>query len=124
MAKNETKRVRPVIMQEDRDTLAAIKGFKNPVYTPSNPKFTLALLQKAQDDLVAAREIEVQKQDEADSARDATVAAEWAFHNLVLGARDQVTAQYTDDSDEHAAVGLTKKSEIAPRSQPAPPPLA
>jgi hypothetical protein len=111
MAKDETKRVRPVIVQEDRDALAAIKGFKGESYTPANDKFTLAKLQAGQDALVAAREIEVQKQNEADEARDKTVAAEWAFHNLMLGGKDQVKAQYGDDSDEYAGMGLKKKSE-------------
>lgn len=123
MAKNETKRIRPVILQEDRDALSAIKGFKDPVYKPANDDFTLANLQAAQDAVVAAREIEVQKQNDADDARDATVAAEWALHNIMLSARDQVRAQYGDDSDEYAGVGRTKKSEFAaPTRPPATPP--
>lgn len=111
MAKDETKRIRPAILQEDRDAHSAIKGFKDPVYKPANDNFTVAKLQAAQDAVVAAREIEVQKQNEADDARDATVAAEWAFHNAILGAKDQVKAQYGADSDEYSGVGLTKKSE-------------
>ena len=79
MAKNETKRIRPIILQEDRDALSAIKGFKDPVYKAANAKYDADKLQAAQDTVVAAREIEVQKQNEADDARDATVAAEWAF---------------------------------------------
>ena len=111
MAKDQTKRVRPTQLQEDRDAHSAIKGFLNPAYTPSNATFSLTKLQAAQDALVAAREAEVQAQADADAARDATVAAEWAYHNAVLGSKDQVKAQYGDNSNEYAAVGLTKKSE-------------
>lgn len=125
MAKDETKRIRPTILQDDRDTLAAIKGFKTPVYKASNEDFNLVKLQAAQDAVVAAREIEVQKQNDADDARDATVAAEWAFHNLILGSKDQVKAQYGDDSAEYAGVGMTKKSERhspgTPAAAPKPP---
>ena len=85
MAKDQTRRIRPVILQDDRDALSAIKGFKDPIYAPSNTDFTLAKIQAAQDAAVAARELEVQKQNEADDARDATVAAEWAFHNISSG---------------------------------------
>jgi len=38
-------------------------------------------------------------------------AGEWDFHNAMLGAKTRVTAQFGDDSDEHAALGLKKKSE-------------
>lgn len=119
MAKDQTKRLRPTILQEDRDALAAIKGFKKKPYKPANEDYTLDKLEAGRQAITEARETEVQKQNEADDARDATVAREWAFHNQMLGARQQVTAQYGDDSDEHAAVGLTKKSERESPSRPA-----
>ncbi len=87
------------------------------MYKPANAAYEQAKLQAAQDAVVAAREHEVQKQNEADDARDETVAAEWAFHNLILGSKDQVKAQYGDDSAEYAGIGLTKKSE---RQSPGP----
>ena len=117
MAKDQTKRIRPTILQEDRDALSAIKGYKNPPYQPSNDKYTLDQLQAARDAMVAAREFEVQKQNDADDARDATVAAEWGFHNIMLEGKNQVKAQYGEDSDEYAGVGGTKKSE---RKSPGP----
>ena len=33
------------------------------------------------------------------AARDATVAAEWALHDAMLGVKAQVLAQYGPDSD-------------------------
>ena len=45
------------------------------------------------------------------SARDARVAAQWTFHNAILGARRQVLALFGDDSDEAQTLKLVKKSE-------------
>ena len=45
--------------------------------------------------------------------RDTAVAAEWDYHNAILGGKRQVVAQYGDDSNETQAVGLTKSSERA-----------
>ncbi len=115
MAKNETIRIRPVILQDDTKALAAIKGFKTPVYKPANDKFTLDKLEVLQVAMTAAQANEVQKQNEADDARDAAAAAEWAFHNIMLDGKNQVKAQYGEDSNEYAGLGLTKKSE---RSSP------
>jgi hypothetical protein len=41
------------------------------------------------------------------------VAAEWAFHNAILGVKEQVRAQFGPDSNEVQALGLVKKSEKA-----------
>ena len=47
----------------------------------------------------------------ADSARDDHVAVQWELHNALLGAKDQVTAQFGKDSNEVQAMKLKKKSE-------------
>jgi hypothetical protein len=47
----------------------------------------------------------------AAKARDEAIGVENAFHDLVLGVKRQVLAQYGDDSDEIASLGLKKKSE-------------
>jgi hypothetical protein len=48
------------------------------------------------------------------TARDNAVTAEREFHNLMLGAKDQVTAQFGRDSNEVQALGLKKASERKP----------
>jgi hypothetical protein len=110
MAKNETVRIRPSNLQEDRDAFAALKGIGT--YAPANTDFTVAKIQTAQNLVVSKRETEVEKEGEFNTARDETVAAEWAFHNAVLGAKDQVKAQFGADSNELQALGLKKKSEF------------
>ncbi len=111
MAKDQTKRIRPGILKEDRDALSAIKGYAAPVYKPANDNYTLEKLVAIQAAMVTARELEVQAQAAADAARDAAVAKEWAFHNAMLEAKTQVKAQYGADSNEYAGLGLIKKSE-------------
>ncbi len=101
-------------MRSRRSKALRIQSTRQRTITLPRPKLIAA--QKA---VVDAREIEVQKQSDADAARDLTVAAEWAFHNLVLGAKDQVKAQYGDNSDQYAGLGLTKKSERQSPSRPA-----
>ncbi len=119
MAKDQNKRLRPAALKEDRDALSAIKGFTTPPYKPANDDFTLAKLQAGQEAVDATREAEVQRQADLDAARDAATAAEWNFHNLILGGKRQVTAQYGESSDEQAAVGLKKKSERNAPGRPA-----
>ena len=111
MAKDETKRLRPSTIQSDRDALAAITGISG--YAPANTDFTLTKLQSAESNMDDAQETETQKLGEADAARDDATAAEWDFHNAILGAKAQVKAQFGDDSNEWQSLGLTKKSEIA-----------
>ena len=58
----------------------------------------------------------------ADPARDEEVAAEWAFHDYILGVKTQVKAQFRDSSNELQALGLKKKSEYKSPSKKQPTP--
>ena len=109
MAKNETRRNSPQLLQEDKDSHDAIKGIAT--YNPSNPEFAKDKLQASRDAMETAQAAEVNAEAAAKAARDAANAKEWGFHNAILGAKQQVIAQYTDDSNEAQAVGLKKKSE-------------
>ena len=123
MAFDQTKRLKPSVLQKDIDTFAAIKTL-TPAYAPSDSHFTVALMTTGQTNMGTAQGTEVTKKGEFAAARDAANAAEWAFHNLVIGARDQVRAQYGEDSDQVQAIGLKKKSEHkrpGPRKPKTPP---
>ena len=119
MAKNQTVKIRPQLLQDDRDSFAALKNITD--YAPSNKDLTAAKIQALQDDMVEKDETEVQALAAHDSARDDATDSEWAFHNAVLGMKDQVKAQYGADSNELQAVGLTKKSEFKKPSRAAKP---
>lgn len=120
MAKNETLRIRPSLLQDDRDGFAALKAISD--YKPANDAFNVANIQTVQDAMVAKRDIEAQKQADLDTARDDAAAAEWNFHNALLGAKEQVRAQYGIDSNQVQALGLKKKSEYKSPGPKTPPP--
>ncbi len=101
--------MRPVDVQSDRDAIAALKAITG--YKPSNAAFTLDKAVTADQSAAQKQEQEVQAKNAADAARDASVAAEFALRDMVKGIRQQVVAQFGDNSDEAAAVGLTKSSE-------------
>ena len=108
---NETRRISPATLKEDKDALTALDGMEN--YAPANKDFTLVKTQAAFDAMDKAQKLETRKANEAATARDDATTAEWDFHKMMLGAKKQVTAQYGDDSNEIQSMGLTKKSEIS-----------
>ena len=109
MAKNETKRLRPAQIQLNKDHFANLK--KIAAYAPANPAYTLTLIDASETAMNADGAAEAQALAAAAAARDTAVASEWKHHNLMLGARDQIVAQFGRDSNEAQMVGLTKKSE-------------
>jgi hypothetical protein len=62
---------------------------------------------------------EVQKEGEAKAARDNAVTAEHVFHQAILGAKDQIRAQFGIDSNEYQSIGLKKKTEYRSRTKKA-----
>lgn len=119
MAKDQTVFVAADVLKADADALAAI--VKMTGYAPARTEFALAQLQAAASDHKAAADAFAQVEADWQTARDGNVAAQWAFHNAVLGAKQQVVAQFGDDSNEAQAVGLKKKSERSKPSTKTPP---
>ena len=117
MAKNETKRIQPSVLSQDRATYAAVKNIKT--YAPANPNYTQDKLDAKHDALVEKEQLAVQKEAEAAAARDALVAAQWDFHNTMIGLREQIVAQFGSDSDEAQGAGLKKKKEYKARTRTA-----
>ena len=109
MAKDESKRLRPAQIQLNKDHFANLKTIAE--YAPVNPAYTTALIEASENQMNADAATEAQAIAALAAARDNAVASEWKHHNLMLGARDQVVAQFGRDSNEAQMVGLTKKSE-------------
>lgn len=109
MAKNEKVRLQPETRQADESAYLALKALAG--YSPANPACSLAAVSARYEAMRAAEEVELRAQNALDAARDATVAAQWEHHNLILAVKDQVIAQFGADSDEVASLGLKKKSE-------------
>ena len=117
MAKNETKRIRPAVLKGNKDAFNALKAINN--YAPANSAYTVAKIDDSRTAMEEAQAVEAQAQAAADAARDRATAAEWAYHNNMLGATVQVAAQYGKDSDEYQSLGKKKTSEYnAPNRKP------
>ncbi|PYS93638.1 MAG: hypothetical protein DMF64_04370 [Acidobacteria bacterium] len=110
MARNQTRRIAPAILQADREALQALKGMGDN-YKPANPVYTVEQLQTLQQQMDAKQETETQKAADAAAARDEAAAGEWDFHNGMLGVKEQVIAQHGKDSAQVQALGLKRKSE-------------
>jgi hypothetical protein len=109
MAKNQNERIRPAQLQADLDALTALRSFSD--YAPANPAYALQKLESSLTGMKSAQDAELAAQNTLASARDAAAPAEWDLHNMLLGAKDQVIAQYGSDSDQVQSLGLKKKSE-------------
>ena len=90
MAKNQTKRLRPIQLQADHDALVAAQSFDD--YQPANPAYSVEEIDARLAAMQAAQEAEVNAANALAAARDAAVAAEWALHNAILGLKEQVIA--------------------------------
>jgi hypothetical protein len=106
---NQTKRLKPALIQADMEAFAALQAMEG--YAPANPAYTVAAIKQAHDNMTSAQTAETQAEATAASARDTAVAGEWEFHNLILGSKDQVTAQFGRNSNQVQSVGIKKSSE-------------
>ena len=109
MAINQTKRLSQRDLSNDTAANDALKGVGG--YAPVNPKYAVGNLKTLFDAMMEAKATETQADAAFRTARDKAVSAEWNFHNAVLGAKDQVKAQFGKDSNELQALGLKKASE-------------
>ena len=109
MARNQSRRLPPLKIEADESGFAALEAITS--YTPINPAYSLDAVRSARLELEELRRAEAQAAVAMASARDCLVAKEWEFHNLMLGVKEQVIAQFGKDSGEVQALGLKRKSE-------------
>ena len=109
MADQKAHRMNPEALSADQSSAKAV--LELPDYRPAKADFTREIIQAKLAALQPLLDAEQRAQRLLDTARDNAVAAEWALHEVVLGAKDQIVAQYGSDSNEAQAVGLKKKSE-------------
>ncbi len=115
MADRTTQILKRELIHKDVSGLNSLKGIAD--YNPSNKDYELSKLIIKYNNMLAKQEIAVQKEAEFKAARDERVLAEWEFHNMMIGARQQVVAQYGSSSNEVQSMGLKKKSEYKSRSR-------
>ena len=109
MAIDKTRRLSPTTLAQDLDAFAALQTTAG--YTPANPAYTVANGLNAKTLELSTQALEAQAVAAQLAARDNAVAAEWAFHDFMLGAKDQVKAQFGSSSNELQGLGIKKKSE-------------
>ena len=102
------RRLSSPVVAQDKASLAALQNIDD--YKPSDATYKVADIETADKAVDADRKKETQLTADAKNARDRAVCSEWKLHNLILGAKKQVVAQYGEDSDEIQSVGLKKKS--------------
>ena len=106
---NQSRRIKPELLTADESSFAALQAMTG--YAPANQSYTIAAVTSAHAALQSMQTVERQAEVAYQTARDNAVAREWEFHNLMLGVKDQVTAQFGRDSNEVQALGLKKSSE-------------
>ena len=106
---NQNKRLSPAQLKADMDALTALQTIGD--YAPANSAYAKTAVASALNAMKATQEAEVNAANALATARDSAAAAEWDFHNMLLGVKEQVIAQYGKNSDQVQALGLKKKSE-------------
>jgi len=121
MAKNEANRVKPSTLASDEAAFNALQNVTG--YAPANPAYAVAAITQAVNDMRIAQAAEDQAAAALATARDVAISKEWALHNLMLGVKDQVKAQFGKDSTQLQELGLKRVSEYKtrkPKPQAAP----
>jgi hypothetical protein len=109
MPKDRTRRLKPSILDTDRESLTALANVS--AYSPANPAYSVAALTALQTEMLSTQATETQAVAAAAVARDSATAKEWAFHEAIIAMKDQVVAQFGRDSDQAQTVGRKKESE-------------
>jgi|SRR5205085_11564043 len=114
MSKNPNRRLSPTVLNDDETVFNALQNMKD--YAPANAAYTVAAIIQALDNMRAAHVDEDQGEAAQATRRDTSINKEWSFHNLILGAKEQVIAQYGKDSTQLQELGLKRKSEYKTRT--------
>ena len=112
MPNNANRRLPAHVLQADLDCITALKAIEG--YAPSNPADSLAAITELQTRVSAAGEREFHAANSYAAARDDTVLLENERHKRVQSIKNQVRAQFGNDSNEVASLGLKKASERKP----------
>lgn len=109
MARNAPVRVSRTALKNDRIAFDALQGMED--YVPIRPELKVERITALAEAMAASRMRETQLRVEFEAVRDQAAADEWAFHEAMLGAKEQVRALFGSDSPQVQALGLKKKSK-------------
>jgi hypothetical protein len=121
MAKNQNRRLKPSVIEEDEAAFNALKKIAG--YAPANPAYSIEAIGQAIQEKRTAQADEDQEAAALATKRDVATDKEWTVHNLILGGKDSVRAQFGKDSTQVQELGLKRVSEYKtrrPKSKPSP----
>ncbi len=113
MSKNPSRRLSPSVLSEDETIFNALQNMAG--YTPPNSSYTVAAISQALGAMRDAQTDEDQGEAAQATRRDTSISKEWAFHDLILGAKQQVIALFGKDSTQVQELGLKRKSDYKTR---------
>jgi multidrug efflux pump subunit AcrA (membrane-fusion protein) len=103
------RRLRAEDIESDSSSLHALADIAD--YQPLNASYSASAVEALGMAMQQAQQAEARAQRTLAATRDAAQAAEWTFHNAILGVKRQIMAQYGPDSDAVHAIGLKKISD-------------
>ncbi len=112
---NENTRVSPKQILKDIESYHALCTMTD--YKANNPANSREAADAAYRRLRDAEQNAIATQVAAAAGADALAAARRDMHDVILGAKNEAKALYGPSSDQVAALGLKKKSELARRSK-------
>jgi hypothetical protein len=118
MAKNETRRLKPSTIAEDEEIFNVLQNLEG--YAPANPDYSVTSITAALNRKRTAQAAEDRLTAELATARDVATSEEWAVHNLILGAKDSVRAQYGKNLTQVQEVGLKRTADYKARRPKSP----
>jgi hypothetical protein len=104
---NRNRRLPQDDIQEDRHALIGVQSLLD--YAPMSSAHSVVTLVDLRHAMDETQQAEVRAVQALVAARDAAAAAEWAFHEGMLGAKAQVIAQYGPDAPVVQLLGLKRK---------------
>lgn len=113
MSKNPNRRLSRAVLVEDETIFNALQNLTG--YTPPNPNYAVTAIKQSLEDMRGARVDEDQAAASFATRRDIAINKEWAFHYLILGAKEQAIALFGKDSVQVQELGLKRKSEYKSR---------
>lgn len=115
MATNKNRRIKAQRLKEDNLSLIGLLSIEN--YDPQQPEFSLSNLQASHDTAQQLSAKLIVAEAYLNALRDEVMNAEWHFHELMLGCKKSVRAQFGSESNEIQLVGLKKKSRYKSRTK-------
>ncbi len=109
MAEKQTRRLTPNRLVSNTNAFAALKDI--PGYQSVSPSYEMNTGNILANMMKETQDKEAQAAAAYKAARDNAVTAEWAMHDFILGAKDQIAAQFGKNSNEFQAMGMKKKKE-------------